>query len=341
MSQTADNSPGQEVERRQFLVPPDATGTRIDQFLALNCDGYSRVWLRRVISQGGATVDGSVIKPSFRVQAGQQVVIDLPPPPTDGPTPEPIPLDILYEDAELVVVNKPAGMVVHPAKGHWSGTLTAALAHHFQVLSDIGGPSRPGIVHRLDRDTSGVLVVAKTNAVHLHLSSQFEQRSVEKQYLAIVVGTVDRDQDVISQPIGPHPYQRDKMAIRSGHPESRPAETRYRVAQRFAGFSLLEVFPKTGRTHQIRVHLTHAGIPILCDRLYAGHARITRCQLLRKYALQHAGDASQEPPVLSRHALHAQRLSFSHPRTSHRMVFEAPLPDDFEQTLAILSHPPE
>jgi len=340
MSQTADDIPAQDVERREFLVPPEATGTRIDQFLALQCDDYSRVWLRRVISQGGATVDGSVIKPSFRVQAGQQVRIDLPPPPTDGPTPEPIPLDILHEDADLVVVNKPAGMVVHPAKGHWSGTLTAALAHHFQVLSDVGGPSRPGIVHRLDRDTSGVLVVAKTNAVHLDLSNQFEQRSVEKQYLAIVVGTVDRDQDVIIQPIGPHPYQRDKMAIRAGHPESRPAETRYRVAERFAGFSLLEVFPKTGRTHQIRVHLTHAGIPILCDRLYAGHARITPSQLLRKRALQSPADAASEPPVLTRHALHAQRLSFCHPRTGERLTIEAPLPDDLEQTLAILNRPP-
>jgi 23S rRNA pseudouridine1911/1915/1917 synthase len=190
----------------RFTVDEEHAGQRIDLFLTLKIDGYSRVFLRRVVMAEQVLVDGRPVKPAFRVFPGQQVTIgDLPPPPTDGPIAEDIPLDVLYEDECLVAINKPPGMVVHPAKGHWSGTLTAALAHHFTSLSDAGGPTRPGIVHRLDRETSGVILIAKTNEVHFKLCAQFEARKVQKTYVAIVSGSLDRDRDRILHAIGHHP----------------------------------------------------------------------------------------------------------------------------------------
>ncbi len=227
-------------------------------------------------------------------------------------------------------------MVVHPAKGHWAGTLTSALAYHFGKLSDVGGATRPGIVHRLDRDTSGVIVVAKTNPVHLELSSQFESRDVQKEYFAITLGKIGMDRDVIRVPIGPHPYQRDKMAVRTGHPQSRDAETWYEVQERFEGYTSVKLMPKTGRTHQIRVHLAHIGSPVLCDRLYAGHAQVTRGQLLRRLAKREPLQAGDEAVVLERQALHARRLELNHPVTGERLAFESPLPADIALTLETL-----
>jgi 23S rRNA pseudouridine1911/1915/1917 synthase len=255
-------------------------------------------------------------------------VLELPPPPTDGPVPEAIPLNILYEDDALVAINKPAGMVVHPAKGHWSGTLTSALAHHFTQLSDAGGPTRPGIVHRLDRETSGVIIIAKTNEVHFKLCAQFEAREVQKTYVAIVSGKLDRDRDRIIQAIGHHPYQREKMAIRNGHPSSRYAETQFEVMKRFAGYAMLKVFPKTGRTHQIRVHLAHMGCPVLCDRLYAGHSNVTRGQLQRRLARGLPTREEDAEVILDRQALHALRIEFEHPKTRQSLSFEAPMAPD-------------
>jgi|688.fasta_scaffold00039_25 23S rRNA pseudouridine1911/1915/1917 synthase len=321
---------------RQWVVEPEQAGQRIDLFLALQCDGYSRVFLRKVLHEGSVWLDGKPVKPSFKVQIGQTVKIDLPPPPDDGPIPEAIPIDILYEDDAMVVINKVAGMVVHPAKGHWSGTLTSALAHHFQSLSDVGGPTRPGIVHRLDRETSGVICIAKTNAVHLKLAAQFEAREVEKEYWAIAVGSIDRDRDWIRQPIGHHPYQRDKMAIRADHPSSRPAETLFEVVKRFPGYCFFHLFPKTGRTHQIRVHLASIGAPVLCDRLYAGHARITRGQLLRRAARREPARPGDDEVLLERQALHAHRLSLRHPVTDTPMTWIAPLPADMQTVLDTL-----
>ncbi len=311
-------------------------GARIDAMLALLLDSYSRVFLRKVVQEGHARVDGEVVKPSFRVRTGQQIEVDLPPPPDDGPIPENIPLNIIFEDEALIAIDKPPGMVVHPAKGHWKGTLTSALAHHFQQLSDVGGPTRPGIVHRLDRDTSGVILIAKSNGVHLKLSEQFEQRGVNKEYLAIVVGRVQLDRDVIRLPIGPHPYQRDKMAVRRDHPESRQAETRFEVTRRYENMSVVKVEPKTGRTHQIRVHLSHAGTPVLCDRLYAGHARITRGELLRRRALQQPPQPGDDDVLLERQALHARRISFDHPLTGERIVLESPIPADIQSVIDTL-----
>lgn len=320
----------------QHTVVEEENGQRIDALLAKHLNGYSRVFLRKVVQDGGGRVDGETVKPSFRVRAGQQIEVDLPPPPADGPRPEEIPLTVLHEDDYLIVIDKPPAMVVHPAKGHWSGTLTSALAFRFQELSDVGGPTRPGVVHRLDRDTSGVIVVAKTNAVHLALAAQFEERKVQKEYLAITLGKVGMDRDIIRVPIGPHPYQRDKMAVRAGHPQSRDAETWYEVQERFDGFTLVKLAPKTGRTHQIRVHLAHIGAPVLCDRLYAGHAQITRGQLARRMLKRQPPQPGDDEVVLARQALHARRLELEHPMTGQRLTFESPIPADIAATLSAL-----
>jgi len=320
----------------EHTVTEAENGQRIDAVCALLLDAYSRVFLRKVVHERGATVNGEVVKPSFRVRTGQHIVLQLPPPPDDGPRPENIPLNIIFEDESLIAIDKPPGMVVHPAKGNWSGTLASALAFHFQQLSDVGGPTRPGIIHRLDRDTSGVILVAKSNAVHLKLSEQFEQRTVQKEYIAIVIGKLEFDRDVIRQPIGPHPYQRDKMAIRRDHPDSRDAETRYEVLERFAGFCVVRVEPKTGRTHQIRVHLDHVGAPVLCDRLYAGHARITRSEIRRRMALKLPPAANDDEVIIERQALHARRITFTHPTLGTPLVLESPLPADMQLALDML-----
>lgn len=302
---------------------------RIDLFLTQSCDGYSRSYIRQAVQNEGAKVDGRIVRPSVRLKSGQRIRFRVPPMPTDNTVPENIPLDVVFEDDGMVVINKPAGMVVHPARGHWSGTLTSALAYRFQSLSDVGGPTRPGIVHRLDRDTSGVIVIAKTNAVHVHLGEQFHDRKVSKEYFAITAGRVDRDRDVIDAAIGRHPFQRDKMAIREGHATSKTATTFYEVISRHGRFTQVRLHPKTGRTHQLRVHLAHIGCPIVCDRLYAGHSEISESELLGK------SRQVDEPAFLQRQALHARSLTLTNPQNGKEMTFEAPLPDDLRGVIAI------
>ena len=311
----------------ELIVADTNAGDRLDAFLARNFPHFSRAHLCRVIQAGGVRVDGQRTKAAFRLRAGQHVTLTLPEIPCDVPQPENIPLEILFEDEALIAINKPANMVVHPSKGHWSGTLTAALAYHFSQLSTAAGPTRPGIVHRLDRETSGVLVVAKNDQVHLNLAAQFEARTTQKEYLALVVGSPDHDRDWIDQPIGVHPYQREKMAIRKDHPKSRAANTFYEVVERFRGFAAVRVKPKTGRTHQIRVHLAHIGHPVLCDRLYGGRRRVTHREI--------AG-AGEDAVLLERQALHARRLRVTHPTTGKSVEFEAPLPDDIQNVLTLL-----
>jgi 23S rRNA pseudouridine1911/1915/1917 synthase len=315
-----------ESNEHVVIVGDEDQHTRLDAFLAAQFPQYSRVRLRAAIMSAAARVDGQLTKASYRLRPGQQVSITLPELPREGPPPEAIPLDILHEDDTIAVINKPPGMVVHPSKGHGRGTLAGAIQHHFDTLSQMAGATRPGIVHRLDRDTSGVIVVAKTDQAHLALSAQFKQRSVEKEYLAIVCATPDRDRDVINKPIGMHPHQREKMAIRADHPTSRAAETFYEVDERFVGFALLRVKPKTGRTHQIRVHLASVGMPVLCDRLYGGHAQISQAQISRD-AIDRSGDSTI---LLDRQALHAHRLAIDHPRSGERLEYVAPLADDIK-----------
>ena len=319
---TPDDSP------LSFTVESDDNGTRLDVFLAARLPQYSRTNLRNAIVAGTVTVDGVRTKVAYRLVEGQSISVTVPEMPRESPVPEDIPLDLLYEDDHVVAINKPPNMVVHPARGNWSGTLTSALAFHFQSLSSVGGPTRPGIVHRLDRDTSGVILVAKTDVAHKHLGKQFENRTIHKQYMAICRGVPDRDRDRIDAPIGMHPHQREKMTIREGHSTSRDAVTEYEVHRRYEGFSWLTLYPKTGRTHQIRVHLTHAGWPVVSDRLYAGHSQVTVGDINRK--------RNDDTVVLGRQALHARMIKFDHPVTGNSMVVEAPVPEDIAGLVALL-----
>jgi 23S rRNA pseudouridine1911/1915/1917 synthase len=321
-------------DRFEFVVEEADAGMRLDRFLAARLPQESRAALQRAIEAAVVHVDGMPTKPACRLRVNARVTGAPLTRPPDGPLAEDIPLSLLYEDDQISVINKPAGMVVHPAKGHWSGTLAAALAFRYDQLSGIGGPTRPGIVHRLDRDTSGVLVVARTDAAHAHLARQFAARTVEKQYDAIVVGVPDRDQDVIRHPLGHHPRQREKMAVLQGHPTSREAETFYHVVSRFDGFALLQVVPKTGRTHQIRVHLCSLRHPVLCDRLYGSRARITRNEIERSTATPHPDQPGEA--LLERQALHARRICFDHPTSGDRVSIEAPMPQDMQSVLAAL-----
>ena len=317
----------------------ESAGQRLDVFLAELRPTFSRAALQRAIAAGHVRVNDLPAKASLRLREGDVVAVVQLDVPRDGPAPQAIPLHILYEDEAIVVVNKPAGMIVHPAKGHWEGTLASALAHHFGTLSERGGPTRPGIVHRLDRDTSGVIVVAKHDQAHDALAAQFKARIVEKEYLAIVVGVPDRDQDVVEQPIANHPTQREKKAIRTGHATSRDAATLYEVVERFLGYALVRARPKTGRTHQIRLHLAHIGCPVLCDRLYGGRARITELELIPREKICQDDAAPGRPagePILDRQALHAHRLAFAHPASGAAMQFEAPMPADIQRTLDML-----
>ncbi len=313
----------------ELVVEPAEAGQRLDAFLARHFTDYSRVHLRRVITAGGVKVDDSGGKPAYRLKPGQRISIVLPEIPREAPRPENIPLEVLYEDQRVVAINKPPGMVVHPSRGHWSGTLAGALQFHFGPgLSSTGGPTRPGIVHRLDRDTSGVILVARDDQAHAKLSAQFADRTIEKEYFALVVRCPDRDRDVIDQPIGPHPHQRDKMAIRRNASIARAAQTFYEVLERFDGFSAMRLLPKTGRTHQLRVHLAHIGCPVLCDRLYGGRAQVTRGEIRR--------DRDDALALLERQALHARRLKFTHPASGQAVKIEAPLPDDMAGVLTEL-----
>jgi 23S rRNA pseudouridine1911/1915/1917 synthase len=310
----------------ELTVDAAEAGHRLDAFLAAHFSDYSRVHLRQVISAGGVVIDGRGGKPAYRLKAGQHVSIVLPEIPREAPRPENIPLEILYQDEHVVVVNKPPGMVVHPARGHWSGTLASALQFHFgTTLSASGGLNRPGIVHRLDRDTSGVILVARTDQAHFKLAKQFAARSIEKEYFALVSGGPPLDRDVIDCPIGFHPHVREKMAIRHDDSQSRPAQTFYEVTERFDGFAALKLLPKTGRTHQIRVHLNHVGCPVLCDRQYGGRSWITRGEIRH--------DPADDAVLLDRQALHARRLRFLHPVTSRSLEIEAPLPADIAAVL--------
>ncbi len=304
----------------QIEVDAADSGTRLDALIAAQTDQCSRTAIRKAITAGDVTVDDRRCKPSYKLRGGEKIHAEITPTASDAPVAEKIDLDIVFEDEHMVVINKPSGMVVHPAKGHWAGTLTCALAWHFEHLSTIGGANRPGIVHRLDRDTSGLIAVAKNDKAHTALAKQFEQREVEKEYYAICRGKFDRDRDWVRLPIGAHPYQREKKAVRQDHATSRDAETFFEVQQRWQGYVAVKAFPKTGRTHQIRVHLAHVGCPVLCDPLYAGHRRLTAADLSEKRS------ASEDDVLLDRLALHAKRLKIRHPVRDEMLEFEIDIP---------------
>lgn len=312
-------------EERTFTVPAEAAGMRLDKFLAVRLTDVSRARIQQWIEEERVTVDGRPARPSTRLDAGHTVRVLIPPPAESRILPEPIPLDILYEDDSLLVINKPAGMVVHPAAGHTSGTLVNALLVRFPEWAELDwweqeedeeeageGFPRPGIVHRLDKDTSGLLIVAKTAEARRALQAQFQARQVEKTYLALVHGVPSASAGLIDAPIGRDPRQRKRMAV---VPSGRPAVTAYQVADTLGEYALLKVMPKTGRTHQIRVHLAFIGHPVVGDEAYGRRRGRLSCP---------------------RQFLHAARLAFRHPVTGQLLEFSAPLPPDLQKVLEAL-----
>ena len=305
-----------------FRIKAEDAGQRLDVYLAAHIDGWSRARLQRSIAEGEVLVAGRIEKSSYKLRAGDEIEAELVPA-SNTFAPENIPIEALYEDEDLIVVNKPAGLVVHPAAGIQTGTLANALAYHIQNLSATGGATRPGIVHRLDRDTSGLLVVAKTEAAHENLADQFRARKVFKSYVALVHGVVARDSGSIDEPVARDPRQRTRMAVVRG---GRPAISLFKVRRRYERFTLLDVELKTGRTHQIRVHLAWLNHPVVGDSVYGGgrDKTVADAQLRSRIA------------NLGRQFLHAEQLGFRHPRTGAEMRFVAALPDDLQPFLADL-----
>ena len=291
------------VSAEFHIAAPDAGG-RVDQFLAVRLPVLSRSRIQELLKAGDARVNGRETKASTKLRGGDHITVAEPPPSAATTEAEDIALDVLFEDADLIVLNKPAGLVVHPAAGHWRGTLVNALLHHCEGLSSIGGEERPGIVHRLDKETSGCLVAAKNDVAHRALTRQFAGREVSKIYLALATGDFCNASGVIEGAIGRHPIHRKKMTVLTGE-RGRAARTDYRVLGKIAAGTLVECTLHTGRTHQIRVHLKHLGHPILGDEVYGRRAGFDR------------------------QMLHAWKLGFTHPVSGTRMSFTAPIPQDF------------
>ena len=288
----------------EFLVDSANSGTRLDHFLTAHATDLSRSRLQALVRSGSVTIDGAPTSPGQKLRAGQRIILNVPPVAAATNTPEDIALEILHEDADLIVLNKPAGIVVHPSAGHTGGTLVNALLHHCGALSVIGGVERPGIVHRLDKDTSGCIVAAKNDAAHQALALQFASRDVTKIYLALVAGRLAKKSGVVTVEIGRHPIRRQKMSV-VPEGKGRASTTGWRVLCEPPAGTLLECTLHTGRTHQIRVHLQHLKHPLLGDPVYG----------------RRAGFARQ--------MLHAWKLGFTHPRTGKRLDFTAPIPPDF------------
>jgi 23S rRNA pseudouridine1911/1915/1917 synthase len=301
-----------------ITVPPESEGERLDRFLTGEIPGRSRSQIQRLIEDGRVRVPRlKATKSNVALRAGDVITVDLPEVAPAAPAAEDLPIEVLFSDQDVVVVNKPAGMVVHPGAGHGSGTLVNALLHHVKDLSGIGGAARPGIVHRLDKGTSGVMIVAKHDAAHQELSRQFHDREVEKEYVALVWGLVQQRRRIEAS-IGRDPANRQKMSTRARR--AREAVTRVTWARDLKGVTLLRVAIHTGRTHQIRVHLSAIGHPVVGDALYGGvHRRVP-----------HPLRAVQR---LTRPFLHAERLSFTHPRTGERLSFTADLPADLREII--------
>jgi len=302
-----------------FIIDATLPRERLDVFLRRKLPGLSRGAIQRLLAEGNIRVDGHIVKPTHSPRAGETILIQRPEARPASAQAEDLPLAVLYEDEDLVVLNKAAGMVVHPAAGHLEHTLVNALLHHCGgQLSGIGGVARPGIIHRLDKETSGCLVAAKNDAAHVHLSAQFAGRDVEKIYQAIACGRMPRLSGHIDAPLARDPAHRKRMAVTAG--KGREARTSYRVRERWAEATLVEIQLHTGRTHQIRVHLRHLGFPVAGDQVY-GRRATTRL----------AKEAGYNAP---RPLLHAFSLTLTHPRSGQRMTFKAPLPDDFASALA-------
>jgi len=299
---------------------------RIDKYLHDRFANFSRAMIQKQIAAGSVKVNGEVIKASFKLTPGDIIELTLPQLPSKEIRPEELPLNIIYEDDDLIILNKQADIVVHPARGNTHGTLVNALAHYSSELSSGLGDFRPGVVHRLDRNTTGVMVITKNDTAQWKVAKQFENRTIKKEYLAIVHGTPDLTADKISAPLGMHPKIREKYAIRPD--TGKEAVTFYEVLEQFRGYSLIKCTPKTGRTHQIRIHLAYIKHPIVGDDMYGG-------KLVYPWQLKDAEPAVEEP-VIVRCALHAFTIEFKHPSTEKMVKFEAPMPKDMQHLLDML-----
>ena len=295
-----------------IIVRPDTPKERIDVFLS-NEIGLSRSQVNKLIKGGQVKLNNGTAKPGYKIKRDDRIIVKVPPAKEITAQPENIPLNIVYEDKDIIVINKPPGIVVHPAAGNAQGTLVNALLHHCRDLSGIGGSIRPGVVHRLDKDTSGLIVFAKNDAAHLNIAKQLKNREVKKIYLALVHGEVKNDSGLIDAPMGRHPVHRKKMAVISSNSQKgREALTYYKVIKRYKGYTLVELDLKTGRTHQIRVHLSYIGHPVVGDSTYS---------------------KKKDEIVASRQLLHASRLSFHHPITGKYLEFKSDVPGDMEKVL--------
>lgn len=312
-----------------LVIGEEHAGARLDRLLGqVLAPRWSRSYLTALIEQGALLVDGRRARPSFRVVAGQRVAGDLGVQADRLPHAEAIPLRVVHEDESLIVIDKQPGLVIHPGTGSSSGTLVNALLQRFPEVAAVGRADRPGIVHRLDRDTTGVMVVARTNPAAASLVNQFKRKTVAKVYSAVVWGEPPFDSDWIDLPLGPHPHRQVLRAVLASGGQA--SSTFYEVEQRLGALSLVSAHPKTGRTHQIRVHLEHIGFPIVCDPLYGRDAQLAYSRWVEKRRKD-----GQRVPIIARQALHARRLSFEHPTTGERVSFEAPLPPDMADLIEV------
>ena len=314
-------------------VPPEEAGSRIDRFLGRQlAPHYSRSFLSALVEEGRLTVDGTAVKPSFRLVAGQRIAGELGRPASGLPGPEPMELRVLHSDESLIVVDKPSGIVIHPGSGQASGTLVNGLLERFPEIAVVGRAERPGIVHRLDRETTGVIVVARTNEAAKSLVNQFKRKTVQKEYTAVVWGEMPFDNDWIDLALGPDPRRPQQRAVVAADaPGAQEASTFYTVEERLGRASLVTARPRTGRTHQIRVHLAHLGFPVIADPQYG-----KRMQAGWQQWKAARRELELPEPILQRHALHARRITLQHPATDEPVTFEAPLPDDMVDLIALL-----
>src|SRR3989337_2829111 len=317
-----------QLKELTFEIKKTHEDKRIDRYLASRLPDYSRTFVQKLIKEGAVLVNGHTVKNSYDIQKGDSIYVSLPAFDENKIVPEDIPLDIVFEDDYVMLINKPYDMVVHPAGGHPSGTLVNALAFHCQNLSQVNGPLKAGIVHRLDRDTSGIMLTIKSDAVHSHIAMQFEKRSVRKEYLAVVEGELMLDSDEISLPIARHKIDSQKMAVR--HDIGKEAVSIYEVVERFRGYTLVKIMPKTGRTHQIRVHMRAIGHPVVADFMYSSQESCYLSDLLQQKREE------GELPIIDRQALHAHRIEFFHPIHNKKMEFEVDLPDDISTLVKTL-----
>lgn len=321
----------EDASQHLLHVPAAAAGIRLDIYLAQALPDLSRSRAQQLIQKGHVRVQGQAVKASHKVAAGEEVMVIIPRPQPSAVPAERIPLEVVYEDADLLVINKPRGMVTHPAPGSPTGTLVNAVLAHCKDLSGIGGELRPGIVHRLDKGTSGLLVVAKHDTAHLHLAQQIQARTAQRRYLALLHGDLRPDRREIDAPIGRHPIDRKRMAVTDRH--SRPARTTLVVQERFGDFTLAEALLHTGRTHQIRVHAAYIGHPVVGDPVYGQ-------RIARRQAPRHDAALQALLEGLGGQALHAYSLTFAHPRTGEALHFSVPLPEGIQRLLDYLRSRP-